>query len=220
MSFAILITIVQALFIILLGFFMGKFSIWKPKRTFYFVMIYALCGLVALTYLLIASKDMNQAESKDVLLQQIADNEEIVERLKMRDTTVLKQEQLKFTKTFEPTAKDVTVNRDGELHFMQTLINWVDSSDDTITVSYYETPIYMKGVPMTPYVKVPDITFENNTIFIKDQESRVTMKTINMSLEMLGDERWNDRTDRFIGNRILYLNVPKQFNIIDSGGLY
>ena len=218
MSIVVLITIVQAVFIILLGVFMSKFRIWKPKRTFYFVLIYALCGLVAFTYLLIASKDMQQAESKDVILQQIAENEAMTERLQKRDFTALKQEQLQFTKTFEPTAEDVTVNRDAVLRHIHTVINWVDTPEDTITASYYETPIYIKRIEMTPYVKQPDITFENNTIFIRDLESRVKTKTINMSLEMIQEEKWTDLTDGFVGNRILYLNVPKQFNIIDSGG--
>ena len=218
MSIVVLITIVQAVFIILLGVFMSKFRIWKPKRTFYFVLIYALCGLIAFTYLLIASKDMQQAESKDVILQQIAENEAMTERLQKRDFTALTQEQLQFTKTFEPTAEDVTVNRDAVLRHIHTVINWVDTPEDTITASYYETPIYIKRIEMTPYVKQPDITFENNTISIRDLESRVKTKTINMSLEMIHEEKWNDRTDGFVGNRILYLNVPKQFNIIDSGG--
>lgn len=218
MSIVVLITIVQAVFIILLGVFMSKFRIWKPKRTFYFVLIYALCGLVAFTYLLIASKDMQQAESKDVILQQIAENEAMAERLQKRDFTALKQEQLQFTKTFEPTAEDVTVNRDAVLRHIHTVINWVDTAEDTITASYYETPIYIKRIEMTPYVKQPDITFENNTIFIRDLERRVKTKTINMSLEMIQEEKWTDQTDGFVGNRILYLNVPKQFNIIDSGG--
>ena len=218
MSIVVLITIVQAVFIILLGVFMSKFRIWKPKRTFYFVLIYALCGLVAFTYLLIASKDMQQAESKDVILQQIAENEAMTERLQKRDFTALKQEQLQFTKTFEPTAEDVTVNRDAVLRHIHTVINWVDTPEDTITASYYETPIYIKRIEMTPYVKQPDSTFENNTIFIRDLESRVKTKTINMSLEMIQEEKWTDQTDGFVGNRILYLNVPKQFNIIDSGG--
>lgn len=220
MSMVLIITMVPAVFIVLLGIFMAEFRIWKPKRTFYFVITYALCGLVAFTYLLIASKDMDQAQSKDVIVQQLAENEEMTERLKMRDFTVLKQEQLQFTEMFEPSAEDVTVNRDGELRHIHTVINWVDTPENTITASYYETPIYIKRVYMTPYVKAPEITFENNTIFIKDKESRITRKTINMSLEMLNDERWNDRTDEFVGNRILYLNVPKQFNIIDSGGWY
>lgn len=218
MSIVVLITIVQAVFIILLGVFMSKFRIWKPKRTFYFVLIYALCGLVAFTYLLIASKDMQQAESKDVILQQIAENEAMAERLQKRDFTALKQEQLQFTKTFEPTAEDVKVNRDAVLRHIHTVINWVDTAEDTITASYYETPIYIKRIEMTPYVKQPDITFENNTIFIRDLERRVKTKTINMSLEMIQEEKWTDQTDGFVGNRILYLNVPKQFNIIDSGG--
>ena len=218
MSIVVLITIVQAVFIILLGVFMSKFRIWKPKRTFYFVLIYALCGLVAFTYLLIASKDMQQAESKNVILQQLAENEAMTERLQKRDFTALKQEQLQFTKTFEPTAEDVTVNRDAVLRYIHTVINWVDTAEDTITASYYETAIYIKRIEMTRYVKQPDITFENNTIFIRDLESRVKTKTINMSLEMIQEEKWNDRTDGFVGNRILYLNVPIQFNIIDSGG--
>lgn len=203
-----------------IGLFMAKLRIWKPKRTFYFLIVYAICGLAAFMYISFASSDMNKAVSKETIRQQQIENERMMERLKLRDYTVLKEQQLQFTKTFEPTAEDVTVNRDGQLRGIYTVINWVDTADNVITASYYETPIYTRYIQITPYINSPTITFENNTIFIKDKESKYTMKTLNMSLEMIDGERGINITDGFIGNRILYLNVPKQFNIIDSGGWY
>ena len=220
MSMVLVITLIQFIGIVLLGFFITKFRIWKPKRTVYFIMAYMLCGLVAFVYLLIAAKDMEKAVSKETIRQQQVENREINERLKMRDFDILKEEHLKFTKTFEPTSEDITINRDGELGHIYTVINWVDTPENTITASYYETPIYNKRIDLAPYVDLPAITFEDNTILIKDKESRIKIKTINMALEIINEERWNNVTDGIVANRILYLNVPKQFNIIDSGGWY
>lgn len=220
MSMVLVITLIQFIGIVLLGFFITKFRIWKPKRTVYFIMAYMLCGLVAFVYLLIAAKDMEKAVSKETIRQQQVENREINERLKMRDFDILKEEHLKFTKTFEPTSEDITINRDGELRHIYTVINWVDTPENTITASYYETPIYNKRIDLAPYVDLPAITFEDNTILIKDKESRIKIKTINMALEIINEERWNNVTDGIVANRILYLNVPKQFNIIDSGGWY
>ena len=51
MDMVLLITIVQAVVIILLAIFMAKFRIWKPKRTAYLVLVYIACGVVAFVYL-------------------------------------------------------------------------------------------------------------------------------------------------------------------------
>lgn len=204
--------------IALVGLLMSKFRIWKPKRTLYFFIAYAICGLAAYIFISFTSNDMNRAVSEETIRQQQTENEQMIERLQLRDYTVLKDQHLKFTKTFEPTEEDVTVNRDEELRGINTVINWVNTDESVITASYYETPMYTDRIPINSYVKQPTITFENNTIFIKDTEYRLKVKLVSLSLEMLDDESWTSKRDGFVGNRILYLNVPKHFNIIDSGG--
>ncbi|MCH7323792.1 O-antigen ligase family protein [Solibacillus sp. MA9] len=222
MSMVLLITIIQATVIILLVIFMAKFRIWKPKRTVYLVLVYIACGVVAFVYLAVASQNIEKVESMAFLEAQQAKNEEITERLEMRDFSVLNEEDVKFTVKFTPTTEDVYINREQELRYIHTYINWVDTADHEITASYYEMPTYLNRVDTTPYVKQPSITFSNNTIYIEDENTKVTMKSIDMSVTMLSNAvneyRSSDLANRLIGNRILYLNVPKHFNIIDSSG--
>lgn len=221
MNMVVLITIIQAAVVIVLAILMTKFRIWRPKRTFYFALIYMACGLVAFVYLAFVSQNIDRAESTEFLKQQREENIKLSERLQHRDFSVLKEEHLKFTKTFEATAEDVTISRVQLNYSIQTVINWTDATDHKITVSYYETPFYMKRINISPYSKQPKITFSNNTIFIQNQDTKVSMKMMDMSVQMLENIEImgtvTDSVDGLIGNRILYLNVPKHFNIIDNG---
>lgn len=222
MNMLVWITFIQAAVIIILAIFMTKFRIWKPKRTFYFATVYIACGLVAFIYLAFGSQNIKRAESAEFIKQQQEENTKLLESLQHRDFSVLKEEQLKFTETFEATAEDVTISRVQLNYSIPTVINWTDATDNKITVSYYETPFYMSGIDVSSYSKQPKITFSNNTIFIQEQDAKVSVNMVDMSVQMLENVETmgtvNDSVDQLIGKRILYLNVPKHFNIIDNDG--
>lgn len=205
------------------GFFITKIRIWKPKRTLLFSAIYFGCGLLAFVYLLFMSGDIAKAPSKEFLQEQRVTNEQLSSDLKLRKYEGLKEEHLKFTKTFEATAENIEILRNENSYYLPVYISWAETNENEITVSYYETPLYLNGVYITPFVEEPRIEWNENKLYIVEADTEVKMKSVHFSSQLLNvgfHSRFDDSLHDLIGQRILHLNVPKQFNIIDKDGWY
>ena len=223
MSIALLYFFLVIIGVTITGFFITKIRIWKPKRTLVFVAVYFSCGLLAFVYLMFLSGDIAKAPSKEFLQEQRIANEQLSSDLKLRKFEGLKEEHLKFTKTFEATAENIEVIRNEAGQYLPIHISWAESGENKITVSYYETPLYLNGVYITPFVEEPRIEWNDNKLYIIEADTMVTVKSVHFSSQLLNigfPSRNDDPLYNLIGQRILHLNVPKQFNIIDNDGWY
>ena len=205
------------------GFFITRVRIWKPKRTLVFSAVYFGCGLLAFVYLMFMSGDIAKAPSKEFLQEQRIGNEQLSSDLKLRKYESLKEEHLKFTKTFEATVENIEILRNENSYYLPVYISWAETNENEITVSYYETPLYLNGVYITPFVEEPRIEWNDNKLYIIEADTMVTVKSVHFSSQLLNigfPSRNDDPLYNLIGQRILHLNVPKQFNIIDKDGWY
>ncbi|MGN7479045.1 glucose-6-phosphate isomerase [Solibacillus silvestris] len=220
---ALAFTIISILGIVLTSLVITRIRIWKPKRTFWFAAVYFACGIAAFMYLLFVSGNVEKVESHKVLQQQLEENEQLMADLKVRKFDSLKKEHLKFTETFEAKEETVEIVRNDNSYYLPVVISWNDSPDNKIVASYYETPLYLNRVNIAPFVESPKIEFKENKLYILESETEVTAKSMYLSIDLLNPEsfpRSDDRLNDLIARRILHLNVPKHFNIIDNGGWY
>ena len=200
-----------------------KIRIWKPKRTFWFAAIYLSCGIMAFIYLLFVSGNVEKIASDKVLKEQMEETEQLEKDLKNRRFESLKEEHLKFTETFEAKEENIVIIRNENSYYLPVVISWTDSAENKIEASYYETPLYLNRVYISPYVKAPKIEWDDNKLYIVENETKITAKSMRLSMELLNStqyESYNNSLNELIGKRILHLNVPKQFNIIDNDGWY
>lgn len=200
-----------------------KIRIWKPKRTFWFAAIYFSCGIMAFIYLLFVSGNVEKIASDKVLKEQMEETEQLEKDLKNRRFESLKEEHLKFTETFEAKEENIEIIRNENSYYLPVVISWTDSAENKIEASYYETPLYLNRVYISPYVKAPKIEWDDNKLYIVENETKITAKSMRLSMELLNStqyESYNNSLNELIGKRILHLNVPKQFNIIDNDGWY
>lgn len=217
------ILIIIGLGIVLTSLLITKIRIWKPKRSFWFAIVYFGCGIIALVYLQFMSGNVEKVASDEVLQQQIKENEQLEKDLKNRQFESLKEEHLKFSETFEATEENIEVLRSENSYYLPVVISWTDSPENKIVASYYETPLYLNRVYITPFVKAPKIEWNENKLYIVETETKITAKSMRLSLELLNSskyESYNNSLNELIGKRILHLNVPKQFNIIDNDGWF
>ena len=222
MSIVIFLPILILLAILLgAGAVLTKLKIWKPKRTFYFAVIYIGLGVFSFIGLLVMHDKTDTQASEEELQQLLVENDKLSQQLKYRNYGNLKPEHLKFTKTFEATAEDIEINYDSGGYRIRTVVAWNDSTSNEIEVSYYETPLYFNRMNISDLVKPPTIKLVDNQLVIHEPETDIKVKSASISLMMLDLENnpfGDDRLGDLIGLRILHLNVPRHFNIIDNSG--
>lgn len=223
MSGVLILLLIIGIVMIFTNLLTSKVRIWKPKRTFWFAIVYFSCGIIALVYLLFVSGNVEKIASDKVLQQQLEETEQLEKDLKNRQFESLKEEHLKFTKTFEATEENIEVVRNQTGHYLPVFISWTDSAENKIEAAYYETPLYLNKVYISPYVTAPKIEWNENKLYIVETETKIMAKSMRLSMELFNSseyESYNNPLNELIGKRILHLNVPKQFNIIDKDGWY
>lgn len=223
MSGVLILLLIIGIAMIFTNLLTSKVRIWKPKRTFWFAIVYFSCGIIALVYLLFVSGNVEKIASDKVLQQQLEETEQLEKDLKNRQFESLKEEHLKFTKTFEATEENIEVVRNQTGHYLPVFISWTDSAENKIEAAYYETPLYLNKVYISPYVTAPKIEWNENKLYIVETETKIMAKSMRLSMELFNSseyESYNNPLNELIGKRILHLNVPKQFNIIDKDGWY
>ena len=222
MSIVSLIPLLILLAILLgVGTVLTKISIWKPKRTFYFAVIYIGLGIFAFIGLLVMDDKTETQASEVELQQQLMEYDKISQQLKYRNYGNLKPEYLKFTRTFEVTEEVIEIKYDTGGYGIRVVVAWNDSTSNEIEASYYETPLYFNRVKISELVKSPTIELVDNQLVIREPETDIKVKSASGSLRMLDIENnqfGDDRLGDLIGLRILHLNVPRHFNIIDNRG--
>ena len=203
------------------GAVLTKLKIWKPKRTFYFAVTYIGLGVFSFIGLFVMHDKTDTQASEEELQQLIAENDKLSQQLKYRNYGYLKPEYLKFTKTFEATAEDIEINYDNVGYQIRIVVEWNDSTSNEIEMNYYETPLYYNRMNISELVKPPTIELVDNQLVIHEIETTIKVRSASISLMMLGlegDPFGDDRLGNLIGLRILHLNVPRHFNIIDTRG--
>ncbi|MFL0584199.1 glucose-6-phosphate isomerase [Solibacillus silvestris] len=178
---------------------------------------------MAFIYLLFVSGNVEKIASDKVLKEQMVETEQLEKDLKNRRFESLKEEHLKFTETFEAKEENIEIIRNENSYYLPVVISWTDSAENKIEASYYETPLYLNRIYISPYVKAPKIEWDDNKLYIVETETKITAKSMRLSMELLNSteyESYNNPLNELIGKRILHLNVPKQFNIIDNDGWY
>lgn len=223
MSVTLLYLVLLIIGATIVSFFITKFHIWKPKRTLWFAAVYFACGAFAFVYLIFLSGNIEKAPSREFLIEQRIANDRLSADLKLRKYESLKVEHLKFTRTFEATEENIEIIRNENSYYLPVVISWSDSPENKIEVSYYETPLYLNGVFITPFVKAPEIEWDENKIYIIEADTEVNLKSVQLSSQILNQNlpsHFDNPNNELIGKRILHLNVPKQFNIIDNDGWY
>lgn len=223
MSITLLYLILLIIGATVVSLFITKIRIWKPIRTLWFAVAYFACGTFAFVYLIFLSGNIEKAPSKEFLSEQRIANDQLAADLKLRKFESLKDEHLKFTKTFEATEEDIEILRNENSYYLPVVISWTDSPENKIVASYYETPLYLNGVFITPFVEAPRIEWDENKLYIVEAEKEVRLKSVQLSSQILNissPSHFDNPLNELIGKRILHLNVPKQFNIIDNDGRY
>ncbi|ATP38706.1 hypothetical protein CSE16_00925 [Solibacillus sp. R5-41] len=107
------------------------------------------------------------------------------------------------------------------VYITRVSVTWNDSKSNDIVATSYETPIIFNCMDISKDVQPPIIEFKNNHFFISEEEMILDFISIRANLDMLNPKYYgqvSDSLNGFIGNRILHLNVPKHFNIIDNSG--
>lgn len=221
-SFVIFLPITIMLVIILvIGALLTKMKIWRPKRTLSFSGIYFGLGIVALIGVVILSRDSGNIESDKVLREHIVENERINEQVSLRNVDAMNPAYLKYTKTFEPTSQDIEVKRHEDAFFTRIVLTWNNSTENKIVASYYETPLFMNRVNISDVVRPSHIELKGNELFVYDVKTQIKVNSVRPKLEIIDDFQntaVHDDLSNLIGERILHLNVPRHFNIIDSSG--
>ena len=127
-----------------------------------------------------------------------------------------------FANSYEGTAEDIEITLGENVYNTRVAVTWNDSKSNEIVATYYETPPIFNRMDISKEMQPPVIEFKDNHFYISEVKKRMEFYSIQAKLEMLepkkmGTVQYEDLDD-FIGNRILHLNVPKHFNIMDNSG--
>lgn len=215
---AILPMLVMLIFVVVIGLLISKMKFWKPKYTFWFMLVFFMLGIASFIGVTVLSAE-NQIQSKAFLKEQNLKNETINDQLRIRNYDVLEEGYLKFTKTLEATAENIEIIRNEASQELRIVIEWNDSKDNEIVASYYETPLYINRIDISDKVYPPVIELEKNKLLVQGVTPQIRVNSSRMTLDLVNRNFENsDELSSFIGLRILHLNVPRHFNIIDNSG--
>ncbi|MEG0386570.1 MAG: hypothetical protein RR642_17685, partial [Solibacillus sp.] len=214
----ILLIIVFLLGIIKLA---SRIRIWTPKRTSWVILIYFMLGVISLIGILIMQDKTTKTLSKQQLKVALEEEQKIDELYGADKFDQIPADYFVFTNSYEGTAEDIEITLGGNVYNTRVAVTWNDSESNHIIATYYETPIIFKRMDISKDIQPPTIEFKNNHFYITEEEMQFDFTSIQVNLEMLKPIDYDQMSyslDHFIGNRILHLNVPKHFNIIDNSG--
>jgi hypothetical protein len=203
--------------IVLMGInlLLKRITTWRPKHTLFISFTYFLIGLISIIGIFVMQDKSEKLASEQELQRQIEFNQKLNDEIKLRNYNSLDNSLLKFTKTLEMDTTNLEVVRGDNSYDLRIVIEWNNSKSNEIMASYYETPMYYYGMNISDKVQQPTIQLRDKKLYvgtplttIKAQSLRLTMYTFNNQ----------EASQDFIGLRILHLNVPRHFNIIDTSG--
>lgn len=198
-------------------------SLWKPKRARLFILAFAIAGIasyVAVTFLM---KDTAQLASEEMLQAEIKNNTSIIEALELRKFDALEKMEVKYSETLHPSEQTLKILRDDTTYDIPVYIEWNDSAEDEIIATYYETPLYLNRVPISDKVKAPKLTIMDDKLLLKGKMAKIQVNSFRPTSEtmlFLFDLQsfYHEDVSDLVGLRVLHLNVPRQFTIIDNDG--
>ena len=198
-------------------------SLWKPKRARLFILAFAIAGMasyVAVTFLM---KDTAQLASEQMLQTEIKNNARIIEALELRKFDALEKMEVQYSETLHPSEQTLKLLRDDTTYDIPVYIEWNDSAEDEIIATYYETPLYLNRVPISDKVKSPKLVLKDGDLLFHNKVAKVEVKSFRPTSQMLSylfniEPYLQEDVSELVGLRVLHLNVPRHFNIIDNDG--
>lgn len=198
-------------------------SLWKPKRARLFILAFAIAGMasyVAVTFLM---KDTAQLASEQMLQTEIKNNTSIIEALELRKFDALEKMEVQYSETLHPSEQTLKLLRDDTTYDIPVYIEWNDSAEDEIIATYYETPLYLNRVPISDKVKSPKLVLKDGGLLFHNKVAKVEVKSFRPTSQMLSylfniEPYLQEDVSELVGLRVLHLNVPRQFTIIDNDG--
>lgn len=198
-------------------------SLWKPKRARLFILAFAIAGMasyVAVTFLM---KDTAQLASEQMLQTEIKNNTSIIEALELRKFDALEKMEVQYSETLHPSEQTLKLLRDDTTYDIPVYIEWNDSAEDEIIATYYETPLYLNRVPISDKVKSPKLVLKDGDLLFHNKVAKVEVKSFRPTSQMLSylfniEPYLQEDVSELVGLRVLHLNVPRHFNIIDNDG--
>ncbi|MGE7021829.1 hypothetical protein [Solibacillus cecembensis] len=200
----------------------SKVRIWTPKRTSWVMIIYFMLGVISFIGILIMPDKTMKVLSEQQLKVALAEEKKLDELYWADKFDQIPADYFVFANSYEGTAEDIEITLADNSYNTRVAVTWNDSKSNNIVATYYEMPIIYNRIDISKDLEPPTIEFKDNHFYISEVEKKVEFYTIQAKLEMLepinmGYMQYGE-FDRFIGNRILHLNVPKHFNIIDNSG--
>lgn len=200
----------------------SKIRIWTPKRTSWVILIYLVLGAISFIGILVMPDKTTKALSEQQLKVAWAEEQRLGELYKAEKFDQFPTDYFVFANSYEGTAEDIEITWGENSYSTHVSVTWNDSKSNDIIVTYYESPIIFNRMDISKELDPPIIEFKNNHFYISEEEKTVKFYSIRANIDMLHPQYFEHRPfeslDRFIGKRILHLNVPKHFNIIDNSG--
>lgn len=223
MSVLLMFLPILIIVIILIGIIKiaSRVRIWTPKRTSWVILIYFLLGAISLIGILIMQDKTTKVLSEQQLKVALAEEQRIDELYGADKFDQIPADYFVFENSYEGTAEDIEITLGGNVYNTRVSVTWNDSKSNQIVATYYETPIIFERMDISNKMQPPTIEFKNNHFYITEEEMQLDFTSIQANIEMLEPIDFDQMSysfNRFIGNRILHLNVPKHFNIIDNSG--
>ncbi|MEK4630264.1 MAG: hypothetical protein ABS944_13960 [Solibacillus sp.] len=216
---SLLPVLVVVIFIVLvlmgIGLLLKKVTIWRPKHTLFISIAYFSIALISVIGIVVLQDKAVKFPSEQVLQKQIEFNNKLSNEIELRNYENLERSLLKFSKTIEVNTPDLEVVRGDNSFDTRIVIEWNDSKSNEIVASYYETPLYYDGINLSDKVQQPIVELRDEKLYIENPTTFVKVQSLRMTMYQFQNQ--GPHQD-FIGLRILHLNVPRHFNIIDNSG--
>lgn len=202
--------------------FASKVRIWTPKRTGWIVLIYLVLGMISFIGIFMLPDNAVKTIPEKELRQAIAEEQKLTEMYLDEKFDEIPTDYLVYCETYEGIAEDIELTLGDNMYGnTRVSITWNDSQSNDIVVTYYETPLLFNRIDISKDVQPLTVKFEDNHFYISQMGKTLNYNSFQANLEMRELEKYegmHNSLDRLIGLRILHLNVPKHFNIIDTSG--
>ncbi|MEK4423707.1 hypothetical protein [Solibacillus sp. FSL K6-1523] len=200
----------------------SRVRIWTPKRTSWVILIYFMFGIISFIGILIMpNKTMNPLSEQQLQIA-LAEEKKVDELYWADKFDQIPADYFVFANSYEGTAEDIEITLGENVYNTRVAVTWNDSKSKEIVATYYESPLIFNRMDISKEMQPPVIEFRDNHFYISEVEKRIEIYSVRAKVEMLDPKNMGfmpgEDLDDFIGNRILHLNVPKHFNIIDNSG--
>ncbi|MFC7688021.1 hypothetical protein [Ureibacillus sp. GCM10028918] len=230
----ILVILVFVFFSLFLSVSKGKKirkNFWTVKRIGIVIIVYIGLGLMALTYLSLASSDEYNIVSTAEVQEIIKDERQFYNYIAEKREVKFNEKYLVDDWSMELSSDEVTFIRESEDTYGRVfvLIDWRDdATSNKIYAKTYQIPHINSGIDLTKEITEDQFEFTGDQFIVKKPSpsaQQFTFNSISAKIEML---EWNIPTlysDEYVvdnsvtGSTFLHLNVPNHVTIIDEGEL-